>query len=155
MRRREPARAQQGAFRRCHDDDYLKRLIAVVKAKPKPSPLTLVPDAYLDELGTRDRRVLCAWADDRVFRLPTLGGSDFGLRSLDGAEEWVGGTLAWYECMREPFGCHRKLSEVLPCEERALVGDPGFFAPDARQCRGQAECIWGFTVARAPWIARP
>ena len=130
----------------------------------QPSPLTHVPDVPLDELDALQRRTLCAWAHRSLDRPPQCwhpndSAEHWGMsvQTPDGTEKWVGCSLAWYQCERERFDCHRKLSEVLPCEQRALNGDPGFLdpkfesiGPDAHECRAMRGCIWGYMTAQAP-----
>lgn len=109
------------------------------------SPLEALGDRPLDTFKVSERRALCAWSHLKAFRAPQGpgAGEGFGLESLDGKERWSGRLLPWWECVEQFPRCSLPLSKVLPCQEIALAGDVGFFAPSARACRELAGCLWG------------
>jgi hypothetical protein len=115
----------------------------------RESPLNHIPDEPLAQLGPRERRALCAYNQQNVFRAPGRDDDNFGRESPEG-ERWIGRTLAWPECVATFPSCSVRLSEIMPCQERAMEGDPGFFAADARGCRALSSCLWGFKVEQTP-----
>jgi len=115
----------------------------------RESPFGHIPDQPLAQLEQHERRALCAYHHQYVFRRPDGPDGYFGQESPDG-EQWIGRTLAWPECEATFPRCKERLSEVMPCQRRAMDGDPGFFAADARACRALSSCLWGSEVKQTP-----
>jgi len=129
------------------DTDYRDRVSDAVRLLPALSPLGRVRDIPLDEMNPRERRTLCAWASRTNYRGPGDDKCDAQRNAYgftDGTSKWIGCTLSSTACERRPVSCRRSLSEVMPCEERALAGDPGFLSPESIGCRPLSQCVWGF-----------
>lgn len=119
------------------------------KRRWQRSPLDALDDRPLNAYSDQGRRALCAWNHASTLDVRPKGES-FGREAANG-EVWIGRGLPWWECEEQFPRCNRRLSEVLPCQEVAVSGNPGLVGAVPPQCRALRDCIWGYeTLKRTP-----